>query len=101
MPAADCANAHSTRFWVLFEVLFVLIIVGILSAIAAPSWIAFTNRQRVNVANDAVLRATRRSESQGQTQLQRQLHCLFKTNPKLLSIQRDLCRARQTFGGLI
>ena len=34
-----------------------MLIIGILSAIAVPSWVAFTNRQRINVANDAVLRA--------------------------------------------
>lgn len=46
----------------LFELLFVLIIVGILSAIAAPSWIAFTNGQRVNVANEAVLRVLQEAQ---------------------------------------
>jgi prepilin-type N-terminal cleavage/methylation domain-containing protein len=43
----------------LIEMLIVMMLVGILSAIAAPSWISFTNRQRVNAANDAVLRALR------------------------------------------
>ena len=46
----------------LLELLAVLIIVGILSAIASPSWIAFTNRQRVNAANDAVLRALQQAQ---------------------------------------
>ncbi|NJL64869.1 MAG: type II secretion system protein [Methylacidiphilales bacterium] len=35
--------------------LVVVIIIGILSAIAAPSWLAFTNRQRINKVNDVVL----------------------------------------------
>ena len=48
----------------LLELLVVLMIVGILSAIAAPSWIAFTNRQRVNVANDAVLRALQQAQGE-------------------------------------
>lgn len=34
-----------------------MVVIGILAAIAAPSWITFTNRQRVNAANDAVLSA--------------------------------------------
>lgn len=46
----------------LIEMLAVLIIVGVLSAIASPSWIAFTNRQRVNVANDAVLRSLQQAQ---------------------------------------
>ncbi len=41
----------------LIELLVVIIMIGILSAIAAPSWLAFLNRQRVNKANDATLRA--------------------------------------------
>ncbi|NJL65366.1 MAG: type II secretion system protein [Methylacidiphilales bacterium] len=35
--------------------LVVVIIIGILSAIAAPTWLAFTNRQRINKVNDVVL----------------------------------------------
>jgi prepilin-type N-terminal cleavage/methylation domain-containing protein len=39
----------------MIELLAVVIMVGILAAIAAPGWLAFTNRQRVNKANDVVL----------------------------------------------
>lgn len=46
----------------LLELLVALIIVGILSAIAPPSWIAFVNRQRVNAANDAVLSALQEAQ---------------------------------------
>ncbi|NET33408.1 MAG: type II secretion system protein [Cyanothece sp. SIO1E1] len=41
----------------LIETLAVVIIIGILSAIVAPSWFTFVNRQRVNKVNDAVLNA--------------------------------------------
>jgi len=81
----------------LFEVLFVLIIVGILSAITAPSWIA--QPPTGNVANDApVLRRYKAQQKpKDKTQLPASASCLFKTNPKLLSIQQDLCRARPDF----
>lgn len=46
----------------LIEMLVVVIIVGILSAIAAPSWLAFTNRQRVNKASDVVLEAIKEAQ---------------------------------------
>lgn len=39
------------------EVLVVLLIIGILTAVAVPNWLTFTNQRRVNAVNDAVLRA--------------------------------------------
>lgn len=46
----------------LIEMLAVVIIIGILSAIAAPGWLAFTNRQRVNKVNDLVLSALQEAQ---------------------------------------
>jgi prepilin-type N-terminal cleavage/methylation domain-containing protein len=40
----------------LLEILVAVMIVGIFSAIAAPSWISFVNQRRLNAVNDAVLR---------------------------------------------
>ena len=51
----------------LIEIMVTLLIVGILSAIAAPSWLSFSNRQRVNVANDAVLRAIQEAQRQAKS----------------------------------
>jgi len=39
------------------EVMVVVLMVGILAAIAAPSWLGLVERQRVSKANDAVLSA--------------------------------------------
>jgi prepilin-type N-terminal cleavage/methylation domain-containing protein len=41
----------------LIELTVVLLLVTILTAIAAPGWVAFVNRQQINKANDAVLAA--------------------------------------------
>lgn len=41
----------------LIELIVVLLLVGILAAIAAPGWVAFVNRQQVSKANDAVFAA--------------------------------------------
>jgi len=46
----------------LIEVLVVVLMVGILAAIAVPSWLAFINQQRVNKANDAVLSALQETQ---------------------------------------
>ncbi|BDI17359.1 hypothetical protein ANSO36C_31610 [Nostoc cf. commune SO-36] len=48
----------------LIELIVVILMVGILSAIAAPSWIAFVNRQQINKANDAVLGALQDAQRQ-------------------------------------
>lgn len=46
----------------IFEILIVLVIAGILAAVAAPSWLAFINRQRLNTTQDQALRAMREAQ---------------------------------------
>lgn len=53
---------HSNSGFTLIEVLVVIVMVGILSAIAAPSWLGFVARQRLNKSNDAVLAALREAQ---------------------------------------
>ncbi|MEG4585873.1 prepilin-type N-terminal cleavage/methylation domain-containing protein [Microcoleus sp. MOSTC5] len=48
----------------LLEVLVIALIVGILSSIAAPSWVAFINRQRVRTVNDRVFQSLRLAQSE-------------------------------------
>ncbi|MCV3216763.1 type II secretion system protein [Plectonema radiosum NIES-515] len=48
----------------LIELIAVVVMVGILAAIAAPGWVGFTNRQRVNKANDVVLAALQDAQRQ-------------------------------------
>lgn len=55
---------NSTRGFTLLEVLVTIVIVGILSAIAAPSWLGFVARQRLNKANDSVLAAVQDAQRQ-------------------------------------
>ncbi|MEH2170364.1 MAG: prepilin-type N-terminal cleavage/methylation domain-containing protein [Nostoc sp.] len=46
----------------LIELIVVLLLVGILAAIAAPGWFAFVNRQRLNKAQDAVLASIQQAQ---------------------------------------
>lgn len=55
-------QGHQNQGFTLLELVAVVIIIGTLSAIAAPSWLAFTNRQRVNKAGDAVLAAIQEAQ---------------------------------------
>lgn len=53
----------STVGFTMFELMVVVVIIGILSAIAAPGWNAFINNQRTRTVNDAVFRALRSAQS--------------------------------------
>jgi prepilin-type N-terminal cleavage/methylation domain-containing protein len=50
----------------LIEVVVVVLMIAILSAIATPSWLNFVNRQRLNKANDAVLVALQEANREAQ-----------------------------------
>lgn len=56
--------SQSTAGFTLIEMLVVLIIIGVLSALVAPRWLAFTNRQQVNKVNDLVLSALQEAQSE-------------------------------------
>ncbi|MBG1262338.1 prepilin-type N-terminal cleavage/methylation domain-containing protein [Nostoc sp. BAE] len=46
----------------LIELIVVILMIGILSAIAAPGWLGFVNRQRLNKAQDAVLASIQQAQ---------------------------------------
>jgi prepilin-type N-terminal cleavage/methylation domain-containing protein len=54
---------YSSIGFTLLEVLFVMAVVGILAAIAAPSWLAFVNNQRLNSAQSQALSTLRLAQS--------------------------------------
>ena len=55
---------RSEAGFTLIEGMVVVIIIGVLMAILAPSWVAFNNRQRLNTANDQVLQAIRAAQAE-------------------------------------
>jgi Tfp pilus assembly protein FimT len=51
----------------LIEVLVIIIIIGILFAIAAPGWEAFLSRQRISSGREQVLQVLRQAQSEART----------------------------------
>ncbi|MDD1456852.1 type II secretion system GspH family protein, partial [Dolichospermum sp. ST_sed7] len=51
----------------LIEMLVVVIIIGILSAVVAPSWLAFLNMQRLNKANGVIYFALKEAQTEARS----------------------------------
>ena len=64
----------------ILEVLVIVLILGILSSIAAPSWLAFINRQRVRTVNDRVFQSLRLAQSEAKRS-KRDVTVTFYTPP--------------------
>jgi prepilin-type N-terminal cleavage/methylation domain-containing protein len=71
----------------LIELLVVIVMVGILAAIAAPSWLTFMSSRRINTANDQVLQAIRQAQAQS-TRSKRSQTVVFNTtaNPPTITV---------------
>jgi len=58
------ASRKSDEGYTIIELLIIVLILGIFASIAAPSWLAFINRQRVRTVNDRVFQSLRLAQSE-------------------------------------
>ena len=61
-PVRSFHLAQKNAGFTLIELLVVVAMIGVLSAIAAPSWVTFVNRQKVNKANNVLLSALQEAQ---------------------------------------
>jgi len=61
---AERSRCQRDRGFTIVEVLVVMVMVGILGAIAGPGWLAFLNNQRVRQSGDRALLAAREAQAE-------------------------------------
>lgn len=66
-PGIEQSCLKGNAGFTLVELLVVILLMGVIAAIAAPSWIGFVTQRRVTAANEVALRALQEAQSQAKT----------------------------------
>ena len=76
----NTASRKGDGGFTIIELLVIVLLLGTLSAIAAPSWQAFITRQRVRTVNDRVFQSLRTAQSEAK-RTKRDITVTFKYDP--------------------
>jgi type II secretory pathway pseudopilin PulG len=74
------ASRKNEAGFTILELLVIVIMLGTLSAIAAPGWLGFINRQRVRTVNDRVFQSLRTAQSEAK-RTKREVRITFNPTP--------------------
>lgn len=84
-------NRNSTNGFTLIELLVVVVMTGILASIAAPGWLAFINRQRLNAARDEVLQVIQSAQSKARRDNSSyEIHANSTVGSAALTVAKDI-----------
>ncbi len=92
-------SERSHRGYTLVEILVIVVIVGILSAIAAPTWFAFLTRLRLNAAQAQTLSAMREAQVSAKRE-KRVWEACFWQNPTEKKVQWSAHPVATSGGGI-
>lgn len=80
---------QKTAGYTLTEMIAVLVIIGVLAAIAAPGWLAFVNSRRANAASDQILQTLRQAQADAlRTRQSRVVEFDVDADPPVLTFQQ-------------
>jgi prepilin-type N-terminal cleavage/methylation domain-containing protein len=90
------SKRQSSSGFTLIELIVVMVMVGALFSIAAPSWLAFMNRQRANDARDQIAQALRTAQTEARRTQRAHEFAFFIPSPN--ATPRLVVRPRGTTG---
>lgn len=102
MMRKQYSSLQATAGFTLIEVLVVMILMGTIAAIAAPGWLGFLNRQRMNAARTDLMGVLRAAQEEAQSR-QQSKQVEFSTSKLSVTVRNNFTSTGvvATTGGIV